>query len=68
MIPPFDDAGYLPPGIHTATLEEIALRFGKDSELRCVQMESLGWLVELAWRAGALRIVVNGSFVTEGDD
>ena len=26
-------------------------------------MESLGWLVELARRAGALRIIVNGSFV-----
>jgi hypothetical protein len=28
-------------------------------------MESLRWLVDLARRAGALRIVVNGSFVTD---
>ena len=28
-------------------------------------MESLRWLVELAWRAGVRRIVVNGSFVTD---
>lgn len=65
MIPDFDDQGYLPPGIHPATLEEIAARFGRESELRRVQMESLRWLVEVARRAGVLRIVVNGSFVTD---
>lgn len=65
MIPPFNDDGYLPPGIHPATLEEVAARFGGESELRRVQLESLRWLVELAWRAGVMRIVVNGSFVTD---
>jgi hypothetical protein len=29
MIPPFNDAGYLPPGIHPALLAEIATRFGQ---------------------------------------
>jgi hypothetical protein len=52
MIPAFNDDGYLPPGIHTATLEEIAVRFGQESEVRRDQMESLGWLVDLA-RSGA---------------
>ena len=28
-------------------------------------MESLPWLVDLAWRTGVQRIVVNGSFVTD---
>lgn len=65
MIPDFDSEGYLPPGIHPATVEEISARFGKDSELRQVQMESLIWMIELARRAGADRIVVNGSFVTD---
>jgi len=65
MIPAFDDQGYLPPGIRPATLDEIAERFGNESELRGVEMESLRWLVDLARRAGALRIVVNGSFVTD---
>jgi hypothetical protein len=65
LIPSFNDDGYLPPGIHPATVEEIADRFGQDSELRQVQMESLRWLIELARRAGAQRIVVNGSFVTD---
>lgn len=65
MIPALNDDGYLPSGIHVATLSEIAARFGQESELRRVQMESLRWLVELAWRAGVQRVVVNGSFVTD---
>ncbi len=65
MIPPYNENGYLPPGIHPATLEEIAVRFGQESELRQVEMESLRWLVDLAWRSGVQRIVVNGSFITD---
>ena len=65
MIPPFDDHGYLPAGVHPATLDEVAARFGSDSELRRVQMQSLRWLVDLARRAGVLRLVINGSFVTD---
>jgi hypothetical protein len=65
MIPAFNDDGYLPPGVHQATMEEIAARFGQESEVRRVQMQSLGWLVDLARRAGALRLIVNGSFVTD---
>jgi hypothetical protein len=65
MIPPFNETGYLPPGIHPATLEEVDARFGQMSELRRVQMESVRWMVELAARAGVRRIVLNGSFVTD---
>jgi hypothetical protein len=65
MIPPFDEFGCLPPGIHPATLNEIESRFGQLSELRRVQMESVRWMVDLALRAGAERIVLNGSFVTD---
>jgi hypothetical protein len=65
MIPEFNEDGYLPPGIHPATLDETAARFGQENELRQVQMESLRWLVEVAKRAGVQRIIVNGSFVTE---
>ena len=65
MIPQCNDDGYLPAGIHSATLEEIASRFGQESELRRAQMDSLRWLVDLARRAGAQRIVVNGGFVTD---
>jgi hypothetical protein len=65
MVPPFDESGCLPPGIHPATLDEIDARFGRLSELRRVQMESLRWMVDLAARAGAERIILNGSFVTD---
>jgi BMFP domain-containing protein YqiC len=48
MIPPFNESGFLPPGVHRATLSEIAARVGVQSELRRVQMESVRWMVELA--------------------
>jgi hypothetical protein len=64
MIPDFDGNGYLPPGIHAATLDEISHRFGHEPELRRVQMESIRWMVGLARRAQVARIVINGSFVT----
>lgn len=65
MIPPFHETGCLPPGLHTATLAEVEDRFGRQSELRRVQMESVRWMVDLAIRAGIQRIVLNGSFVTD---
>lgn len=65
MIPPFNDDGHLPPGIHLAALDEIASRFGVQSEIRRVQMESVRWMVDLAIRVGVRRIVLNGSFVTD---
>jgi hypothetical protein len=65
MIADFNEQGYLPPGIHGATLDEIAQRFGRESELRRVAMESLRWLVDTARRAGVLRVIVNGSFIAD---
>jgi hypothetical protein len=43
----------------------MAERFGRESELRRVQMESIGWLYDAARRAGALRLVNNGTFATD---
>lgn len=68
MIPDFTDDGYLPPGIHQATLEEIEQRFGSGSEIRKVQFESIRWLAELARRAGVRRMILNGSFVTDATE
>lgn len=65
MIPPFDESGCLPPGVHPATLAEIEARFARQSEIRRVQMESVRWMIDLAVRAGVQRIVLNGSFVTD---
>jgi hypothetical protein len=65
MIPEFDERGYLPPGLHKATIEEIEQRFGRQSELRRVQMESLQWLFDLLRGERFLKIVINGSFTTD---
>jgi hypothetical protein len=65
MIPPFDDSGLLPPGLHPAALAEIAGRFGTSSPLRQAQMQSLRGMIALAVRAGVRRIALNGSFVTD---
>jgi hypothetical protein len=65
MIPPFDETGYLPPGIHPGTLAEIQRQFGEQSEIRRVQMESVRWMADLARRAGAHRVILNGSFATD---
>ncbi len=63
-IPGFDEHGHLPPGIHGYTLAEFAERFGAQSEIRRVRSDSVAWLAALARRAGVLRLVINGSFVT----
>jgi hypothetical protein len=68
MIPPFDENGYLPPGIHPATMEEIEDRFGSGTEIRGVLFESLVWLVAAATEARVLRVIVNGSYVTDTPD
>ena len=68
MIPEFEEYGYLPPGIHLATLDEIEARFGLESEIRRVQMESLRWLADLVHRSGAERLVINGSFTTNTNE
>jgi len=65
MIPDFNEHGYLPPGIHRASMQEIEARFGRQSEVRRVQMESLRWLIDLAKEAGVERLILNGSFVAE---
>lgn len=65
MLPEYNEDGYLPSGVHRASLDEIAIRFGTQSELRSAQMESIRWLIDLARRAGVKRVVLNGSFVTD---
>ncbi len=63
MLPAFNDDGYLPPGIHQATLDEAEARFGaKPSCVVCRWSRCAGSSI---WRDGpALRLIVNGSFVT----
>lgn len=65
MTPDFDEHGYLPIGVHPATLAEIEERFGRESELRSIQFESIQWMVDLAVKSGVVRIAINGSYVTD---
>ena len=64
MIPPFEDNGYLPHGIHLATLDEIESRFGRD-----YSSSSANRVATMAYRPGRPcrieRIVLDGSFVTD---
>lgn len=68
MIPDFEDNGCLPPGIYRASLEEVIARFGRGSENREAQAASLQWLIPICRRAGIVRLLINGSFVTDKPD
>lgn len=65
MIPGLTDDGYLPPGIHPASLDEIESSFGRQTEIRRAEMESLRWLVDEARRRRVQRMIVDGSFVSD---
>ena len=57
--------GILPPGLHAATLTEIAARYGTSSEARTRQARLLRLIVEAALQYPTIkRILVWGSFVT----
>jgi hypothetical protein len=64
MLPPLDKRGNLPPGIHVASVESLAERFGTGSAERDVEIRELVEFVEWARAHGVRRIIVNGSFVT----
>ena len=66
MIPPFDDAGDLPPGLHPATWTEFRARFCRfvQSDRRLQLCQRLGQLVDDARASGIVtRILVGGSMV-----
>ena len=64
MLPPLDDYGNLPPGIHVCSVEELVARFGTGSEERETETSELLQFIEAARKAGVSRLLVNGSFVT----
>jgi hypothetical protein len=65
LIPPLNEYGYLPPGVHSATLDEVLVHFGQGSEQREAQAQSLRWLLPLCRQARILKLLINGSFVTD---
>jgi hypothetical protein len=64
MLPPFDDFGNLPAGIHPCSIDELVSRFGGGSEERETQIVELLHFIEAAKSTGVRRLMVNGSFVT----
>ena len=67
MIPPFQPDGNLPPGIHTATWEEVVARFGGNPQ-RNRLLDGLRRALSSLLDAGCPRIYLNGSFVTNKPD
>ena len=65
MIPDFVENGYLPSGLHRATIEEVIKRFGEGADERIACGQSLQWLLPICRRAGIVRLILNGSFVTD---
>ena len=63
-IPTLQENGFLPPGLYLADLEEIWERFGSTSERRQMLFSRLRTFVELAIHVEALRMFVDGSYVT----
>ena len=64
MLPPFNERGDLPPGVHAAAWDELAERFGA-GEVRQMRLRTLRHLHLLATATGHLeRFLVFGSFVT----
>jgi hypothetical protein len=65
MLPPANENGDLPPGVHLATWAEVEERFGSANENRMHALAKLKFLHDLARRTGFLRnFYVFGSFVS----
>ena len=67
-IPSFRDDGYLPEGIHRCTEAELTFRFGTQTRRRQRLTLRLRRWIELGRAVGALRLLVDGSFVTAKPD
>jgi hypothetical protein len=62
-IPPFRDDGYFPEGIHCCTEAEVTFRFGTQTRRRRRLVVRLRRWIELGRKVGAIRLLVDGSFV-----
>ena len=63
-IPPFDENGNLPPGIHWADWSDFKQRFGTNYR-RNVLILGIEAVMEQLKAAGCRTIYINGSFVTQ---
>jgi hypothetical protein len=67
MIPPFDERGNLPPGIHKASWNEVEIRFGQSPKRRYLLAGLREALTSLR-RAGCHTVYLNGSFTTAKEE
>jgi len=63
-IPEFSTDGYLPDGLYAASESELIFRFGASSRQRRRLVIRIRRWIDLARRVGALRLLIDGSFVT----
>ena len=64
MIPCFLPNGNLPPGIHEATWQETAHRFGTNPQRQALR-DGLFQALQNLKQAGCAKVYLNGSFVTD---
>jgi hypothetical protein len=67
MIPEFNPDGNLPPGVHWATWQEFANRFGTTPR-RQQLLKGLKFAIDSLSKAGCQLVYVDGSFVTEKEN
>lgn len=66
-IPPFDDNGNLPPGVHHVHLSDIEKRFTWTEKRKELFQGLTEAVVNLSF-AGVLLLYIDGSFITSKDD
>lgn len=66
MIPPFEDTGLLPPGVHDADFSELSERFGWNEHRRGL-LNGLRAALRALHAAACSAVYVDGSFVTSVD-
>jgi hypothetical protein len=68
-IPEFNGIGDLPPGVHSATMEEVTARFGANTRQRRAVTARMLRVYDLAKATGKLeRFILFGSYVTGNPD
>ena len=68
MIPEFRVDGYLPEGIYLTTEAQVTFRFGALNRRRRRLILRVRRWVALARQVGAIRLLIDGSFVTSKDE
>ena len=64
MIPPFQPNGYLPPGVHETTWQQVTEHFGTNPHQRTLLI-GLKQALESLRQSGCRKIYLDGSFATD---